>query len=52
MGKGIKNRGSQVHKIKTKYNRKKKYNLEEDYISSQLEDKGKNEKHQTRKKAI
>ena len=28
MGKGIKNRGSQVHKVKTKYNRKKKHNVE------------------------
>ena len=39
MGKGIKNRGSQVHKVKTKYNRKKKYNWEEDYISNHLEAK-------------
>ncbi len=34
MGKGIMNRGSQVHKVKTKYNKKKKYNWEEDYFSN------------------
>ena len=28
MGKGIKNRGTQVHKVKTKYNRKIKHKVE------------------------
>mgnify|MGYP003154485434 CR=1 FL=1 len=37
MGKGIKNRGSQIHKTKTKYNRSKKIKVDESRAPTQAE---------------
>ena len=37
MGKGIKNRGSQIHKVKTKYDRKRKAKEEKPRAPTQAE---------------
>ena len=34
MGKGIKNRGTQIHRVKTKYNRKHKHNRERTWLEN------------------